>query len=205
MKEFELSNPTILGEEHPTYGFTFWDAQVNGAYPIMFNSKEGNIMPGTRIQAETAELKTSKNGKDYLRLKKVKFEDSPQTSAPFEPKAKPTFQKATEAEDKRGDGITASMAFKLGYQGFIQTEQMQPKDPIHWAFVKEQGRQIYWGIKAVMSSQPDGGSQVTEVPTPSPQPIKAVPDSPATTSLGDTFRNRTKEPEYTESDMPEDI
>lgn len=155
MQVFELKEPNIMGEEHPQYGFTFWSI-TDGEYPVMFNSKQGNIIPGTRIMAEEADLRTSKNGTEYLRLKKVKLEDSPtDKQEPFTPKAKPTFQKATEAEDKRSDGITASMAFKLAYHGFIQTEQILPRDDNHWADVKEQARQIFWGIDAVKNSQPD--------------------------------------------------
>ncbi len=213
MQVFELKEPSIMGEEHPTYGFTFWSL-TDGEYPVMFNSKQGNIMPGTRIMAEEALLKTSKNGKEYLRLKKVKLEDSPgQTQAPFEPKAKPTFKQADQAEDKRSDGITASMAFKLAYHGFIQTEQILPRDDDQWADVKEQARQIFWGIDEVKNSQPDGGQQETVVPKPpTPQSVNAKVVVPsATTSLGDKFRARNVEdgmtagePDLTDEDMRDD-
>lgn len=193
MQVYELKDPSILGEEHPTYGFTFWDAQVDGEYPVMFNSKQGNIMPGTRIMAEESELKTSKNGKEYLRLRKVKFEDATAKAAPFEPKAAPTFKKADEEQDKRGDGITASMAFKLAYHGFIQTEQIQPQDEVQWAHVKEQGRQIFWGIKEIMNSQPDGGSQSGGGSQSSPKATNEVKSPPATSKY-----------EFTDEDIPQD-
>lgn len=111
MKEFELKDPAIMGEKHDIYGYTFWSL-TDGDYPVMFNSQEGNIMPGTRIQAETAELKTSKNGKDYLRLKKVTFEDSPTKQEPFEAKPAPTFEKAAKAQNDKDSQITKNMVWK---------------------------------------------------------------------------------------------
>lgn len=122
MKEFELKDPKIMGEEHPQYGFTFWSL-TDGDYPVMFNSKQGNIMPGTRIQAETAELKTSKNGKDYLRLKKVTFEDEPHPQKPFEAKPAATFKNADKPFFRDASTIPLDVWRTLiGIQGVPETE-----------------------------------------------------------------------------------
>jgi hypothetical protein len=99
MQVFELKDPKVMGEEDPKYGYTFWSL-TDGDYPVMFNSKNGNILPGTRLMAEVANLKTSKNGTEYLRLSKTKIEDNPTDSKeqiPFTEKPKPTFGKSNDA------------------------------------------------------------------------------------------------------------
>lgn len=114
MQIFELKDPKILGEEHPTYGFTFW-SETDGDYPVMFNSKQGNIMPGTRIMAEESEVKVSKNNKEYLRLKKVKLEDNPtskEEQKPFTKKPEPTFKRATAEQQTKDTQITRNMVWK---------------------------------------------------------------------------------------------
>lgn len=112
MINFELKDPKILGDEHPQYGFTFWSI-TDSDFPVMFNSKNGNILPGTRIQAESSEEKISKNGKTYLRLKKVTFEDHPSTpSMPFTEKPEPTFHKANAEQVSKDVQITKNMIWK---------------------------------------------------------------------------------------------
>lgn len=120
---FELKDPKILGEEHPTYGFTFW-SETDGDFPVMFNSKQGNILPGTRIMAEESEERTSKNGKDYLRLKKVKLEDSPeQPKVPFTKKAEPVFKKEENKYQKDVTSIPLDVWRTLiGIQGVPENE-----------------------------------------------------------------------------------
>lgn len=102
---FELKDPKIMGDEDPKFGFTFW-SNTDGDFPVMFNSKQGNIMPGTRIMAEKATERTSKNGTNYLRLAGTKIEDSPQQTKVFEQKPEPTFEKAKE-ENKYQRDVTA--------------------------------------------------------------------------------------------------
>jgi hypothetical protein len=91
MNVITLKDPKIMGDKHDIYGYTFWSL-TDTDFPVMFNHKEGNIMPGTRITYESSEPKVSKNGTDYLRLKKVSLEDSPEPQKmPFSEKPAPTF------------------------------------------------------------------------------------------------------------------
>jgi len=187
----ELKDPKILGEEHPTYGFSFW-SETDGDYPVMFNSKEGNILPGTRVTYETAELKTSSKGNEYLRLKKVKFEDNPeQTSAPFAQKSKPTFQKADDAQAKKDNQITKNMVWKNLLQVY-DVASMTPDSrqwEEFWANVE-----LHTEMLTVGNLDRLGGSYENAVPTPSSRPIKEEKLTPATTkSLGAQFRARNPE------------
>lgn len=197
MQEYELKQPSILGEKHPTYGYTFW-SETGGDYPVMFNSQEGNIMPGTRVQAETAELKTSKNGKEYLRLKKVKFEDSPHLPVAFEDKPKATFVKATEQQNNKDQQITKNMVWKNLLQVY-DVASMTP-DSTQWA---EFWANVELHTEMLTNGNYDkliGGSE-TAVPTPSVVPLQ-VPRGEATPpSLGEAYRNRDKAVSY--DDPPE--
>lgn len=200
MQEYELKQPSILGEKHSTYGYTFW-SETGGDYPVMFNSQEGNIMPGTRVQAETAELKTSKNGKQYLRLKKVKFEDSPHPPVAFEDKPKATFVKATEQQNNKDQQITKNMVWKNLLQVY-DVASMTP-DSAQWAEfwsnVELHTEMLTNGnYDNLMSGSLSASSRATNdsdaVPTPS---------SSAAPSLGDTYRNRDKAVSYDDPPMEE--
>lgn len=109
---YNLKDPKIMGEEHPQYGFTFW-SETDGDFPVMFNSKQGNILPGTRIMAESYTQRTSSKGTDYLRLKGVKLEDSPsQEKVPFKEQPEPTFKKAIQEQTDKDTQITKNMVWK---------------------------------------------------------------------------------------------
>lgn len=118
MNIIELKDPKILGEEHPQYGYAVW-SETDGDYPVMFNTKNGNIMPGTRVSYESSELKTSAKGNEYLRLKKVQFEDSAsKPDIPFQAKPapsfkpEPTFEKAAKVQSDKDSQITKNMVWK---------------------------------------------------------------------------------------------
>lgn len=66
------------------------------------------------------ETKTSKAGKPYLKFKRAKPEDTPQTPA------------KQAQDDARGDAISASMCVKLAFQAFISSESMLPQEEAHW-------------------------------------------------------------------------
>ena len=197
MKQFELTDPKILGEEHPQYGWTFWDSQVNGDFPVMFNSKQGNILPGTRIQAETAELKTSKNGKEYLRLKKVTFED--EAKPLFEGKSAPSFSKADKPFFRDDTTLALDVWRAIKDQWDIRTVH---KDPTEAAdlydavqFHTENLSYMIQNARSGLQSPSLGNSAIKE---PKPPPA-AKPWTKAVAANEDEF---TK---YGPEDMPEDI
>lgn len=111
----ELKDPKILGEKHPTYGFSVW-SETDGDYPVMFNVKsEANLLPGVRVTYDSAEEKVSAKGKEYLRLKGVKFEDSPvknEDRKPFTERPEPKFEKAKEEQTTKDQQITKNMVWK---------------------------------------------------------------------------------------------
>lgn len=72
-KQFTLIDPSKMGARHAEYGQTWWSDVEGGDQPVMFNLMgEDELGLMSKIEAETVELKTSKKGTDYLRLKKVK-------------------------------------------------------------------------------------------------------------------------------------
>jgi hypothetical protein len=71
MKTFTLKNPTQLGDKDPKYGQAYWSFTHDQELPVMFNLMEGDVGDGSVITAETVELKESKKGTEYHRLKKV--------------------------------------------------------------------------------------------------------------------------------------
>lgn len=76
MKTFTIAKVNKLGELDDTYGQQFWADVSEQLEPVMFNLVAGHeVGVGDTITAETVELKTSKKGKDYHRLKKVKVVD----------------------------------------------------------------------------------------------------------------------------------
>ena len=77
MEIFTLkSDPKVMGEEHEKYGFTFWGYAEESDLPIMFNSKQGNVLAGDTIVAEEQTVKKSSKGTDYIRLSKTKIKSS---------------------------------------------------------------------------------------------------------------------------------
>lgn len=111
MNVLVLKDPKILGDKHPTYGYSVW-SETDGDYPVMFNVQdEKKLMPGVRVTYEDSQGKTSAKGKDYLRLSKVKFEDSPQASVPFDTTS-PTFAKANQEQSTKDQQITKNMVWK---------------------------------------------------------------------------------------------
>jgi hypothetical protein len=172
MQVYELKDPKIMGEEHPQYGFTFW-SETDGDYPVMFNSKQGNIMPGTRVTAESIEHKTSAKGKEYIRLKKVKFEDSPEQTQAFEKKPAPTFGNSPEQTTKESL-ITRSMVWKA----LIDSEDVQsltpnsPRWTAFWATVELHTEMLTNGnydklIGGSLSASSGATNDSDAVPTPS--------------------------------------
>jgi hypothetical protein len=100
MNVLTLVDPKIMGEKHPTYGYSVW-SETDSDLPVMFNvMDEKNLIPQVRVTYEAAEHKTSSKGREYMRLKKVKFEDDPvakEDVVPFVDKPAPTFNKENKA------------------------------------------------------------------------------------------------------------
>lgn len=113
MNVLTLIDPNIMGDKHPTYGFSVW-SKTDGDYPVMFNvMDEKNLMPHVRVTYETAEHKTSSKGIEYLRLKKVKFEDNPvakEDVVPFTDKPAPTFNKESPAFNKENKAFLKDLS-----------------------------------------------------------------------------------------------
>lgn len=197
----ELKDPKILGDEHPQYGYQVW-SETDGDYPVMFNTKQGNIMPGTRVTYETAELKTSAKGNEYLRLKKIKFEDSPQTSVPFENKPKPTFHQATAEQTKKDNQITKNMVWKNLLQVYDVSSMIPESKQWNefWGNVELHTEMLTKGNYDNLSGGSLPGNPTFPGTTNEASPL----DKPAAAkSLGDTYRNR-KEPELADEDIPEE-
>jgi len=179
----ELKDPKILGDEHPTYGFTFW-SESDGDFPVMFNSKQGNILPGTRIMAEESEIKTSKNGKQYLRLKRVKLEDKPgQESKPFEAKPQPTFEAAKKEASDHERQITKNMVWKNLLN--VYDIPSMPPDSAQW--------NEFWGNVELHTEMLLTGS------------YDGLKVDAAGRSLGDEFRKMTSDPPPSDEDIPEEL
>lgn len=73
MKEFTLKDPRAMGDADPKYGQSYWSYTHDSQTPVMFNLMDGQVGEGSRISAETVELKTSSKGTEYHRLRKVKI------------------------------------------------------------------------------------------------------------------------------------
>lgn len=182
----ELKDPKILGEKHPTYGYSVW-SETDGEYPVMFNVKdEKKLMPGVRITYDSSEEKTSAKGKDYLRLKGVKFEDAPGQAKPFEKKQAPTFEIANKAQTDKDTQITKNMVWKNLLQVYdLPTMTIDsPQWEMFWANVELHTMMLTVG--SIDSLKPQSSAQ------------SSVP------SLGDTFRAKKAQVtnEFDESDMP---
>ena len=91
-------------------------------------------------------IEKSKSGKS-MRFKKDKLPEGT-----VEPQgAAPTYK-------DNSDGITASMATKLAYHAFIQTESLMPSESAHWTVIEDNARMLYNMIGRVKS--PDTASKL---------------------------------------------
>lgn len=79
MNSYKINSLKVMGEPHPTYGYTYWGYMHDIDMPVRFSSKliiDDIKDKGRTLIAEEKEVRQSSNGKDYLQLKKVKFETS---------------------------------------------------------------------------------------------------------------------------------
>lgn len=68
MNLFEITELSVMGDEHPEYGFTYWGTTNDGRF-VRFSKKSALSAPLTIIAEKTA----PKSGKkDYLQLTGVK-------------------------------------------------------------------------------------------------------------------------------------
>ena len=99
MDIFTVTKASILGEEHPDYGYTYWAEVEEAQMPVMFNSKKQLGVFPFRIVAEEKNVRTSKKGTSYLRLSKVKVEDPDSGSPELLPSTGATKAVGTPAAD----------------------------------------------------------------------------------------------------------
>lgn len=95
MQSYKINSLKVMGDEHPTYGYTYFGYVHDVDMPVRFSTKlviDDIKDKGRTLYAADKEVRTSAAGKDYLQLKKVSFEEQEQTSFQATgdfPKAKP--------------------------------------------------------------------------------------------------------------------
>lgn len=112
MNSYKINSVNVLGDEHPTYGYTYWGYMHDIDMPVRFSSKliiDDIKDKGRTLFAESKEVRQSSSGKDYLQLKKVSFEEPEEES-----EDKPRFEfkkpevKSTSSDNKYYRDITTT-------------------------------------------------------------------------------------------------
>lgn len=122
--------------ENDTYGI-YYSVQFEGDAETYLWQAKSAPEEGEKYWGHIEESKSGKS----LRFKKDK--DAPSTT----PDGKPSTQ--AQAQEERGDAITASMAVKLAYSQFCHVETMLPNTEEHWAMIEYMSDMIYTTIKKI--------------------------------------------------------
>mgnify|MGYP001597200785 FL=1 len=77
MKVYKLNKVSLLGTPHPDYGQAYWCGAEGSDLPLKFSTSKQGVAVGVTIVAQEAEVKKSVKGTEYLQLKTVSIEDSP--------------------------------------------------------------------------------------------------------------------------------
>lgn len=77
MIEYTINSLKVMGDKDEKFGYSYWGFVHEAQMPVMFSTHsviDDVRDKGRRIFAEEKEIKQSKNGKEYLLLKKVKLD-----------------------------------------------------------------------------------------------------------------------------------
>lgn len=132
MKTLTLKNPTALGERDPKYGQAYWSYTHDSDTPVMFNLMDGEVGDGSVITAETIEVKESKNGNEYHRLKKVTIESQSEITPHRKTDSEVILAKLDEilAILKADTAVAKKVSEKSGYEQAKETRKNFTADEV---------------------------------------------------------------------------
>lgn len=206
MTSYKLIEARALGDFDPKFGQKWWCKAEGIDIAVTFNTQrttidadiihDGSIM----VYAEEQQTRTSAKGTGYIQLKKVKFDNNPNTTSdsPIPFTNNPADHSAVKENKYQRDVTSIPLDVwrtLVGIQG-VPTNQTE----FHKFFttVQEHANELLRMIDNVRS-----GTHL-DSPTQTPESFQAHPPA-AAVSLGDQYRNRNVEPELTDEDMPEDL